>query len=144
MKISKILVIVLIILVLIGGGYFLAMAEKIDLAADDILFVPKEEEKADITGIIKNNGDTTVSQLTYVFSINGKKEEGSLPVNLQAGEKFQLNLNHAYPNYYNLFYDKSAPKPFELKMTLEVDPKNELKDSDRTNNEITKTFYIQN
>ncbi len=65
-------------------------------------------------------------------------------MNLEPGKKFELNLNHAYSNYYNLFYNKSAPKPFELKMILKLDPKNELKESNKGNNEITKTFYIQN
>ncbi len=122
---------------------------KVDIAAVDIVFVQKGKDNADLKAIVKNNGETTILQAFYSFSVNEAEEYGGLPVyNFKPGEELELDLSHAYSNYYNLYYkyktDRDIQKPFKLKMVLALDPKDELKEFDEGNNKITKTFYIQN
>lgn len=122
------------------------VVSKVDIAAVNILFSQIGEDKADLKAIVKNNGGVNIPKITYRFSINEAEEEGSLPVNnLNPGEEFKLDLSHAYSNYYNLYYKyyKSVEKPFELKMVLRLDPKDELKEFDEGNNNVTKMFYMQ-
>jgi len=115
--------------------------EKTDIAAVNIVFVQKGKDNADLKAIIENSGKIVVLQLSYNFSINGSEEYGSLPVyNFGPGEKFELDLSHAYSNYYNAHSPKKGSK---LEMILILDPKNELKEFNEGNNKITKIFYLQ-
>ncbi len=113
--------------------------EKMDIAAVDIIFVQKEKGNADLKAIIENNGKMVVPQLSYNFSINGSKEFGSFPVTINPGKKFELDLSHAYSNYYNAYFPKKGSK---IEMVLILDPKDELKEFNEENNKITKIFYL--
>jgi len=138
----------------LAEGYSVPLKEpilsgKTDVAVVDILFNQTGKDEADLKVIIKNNGKATIVQPVYYnFSINEAKEYGGFPTyNFKQREELEYDFSHAYSNYYNLYYkyksDSDKQKPFKLEMVLTLDPKNELEEFDEGNNQITKTFYMQ-
>ena len=117
-----------------------------DVAAVDISFVQKADGAVKIEVTAKNNGEQNISELSYTFTINEWEEKGGgMPTyNFGPGKESTFDFSYAYDNYYLTYLEKKTiQKPFELKMVLVLDPKDELKESNEENNKITKTFYLK-